>query len=134
MDSEHSHQTAQSPLYPNDLRSLIPEWFEQLDESEVREILRRCGPKAGKQGFVRGFYWSFNNARSPLSVSTPSQTYYGNVIIIEADSLILCAGTKVVAFIPYAFITAINLLYDAAPHETAVIKLDEFIKNAETQT
>lgn len=111
---------------PNDLRSLIPEWFEPLDESEVREILQHCGPRAQNIGFVRGFYWPRQNSRSRLSVATPREIFYGNSVLIEADSLILCEDVEVVAFIPYAYITAVHLLRDTDASGTRAFDPAEF--------
>lgn len=120
-------------MQPTDLRSLIPEWFEPLDDAEVRDILAHCGPVAQSLGFVRGFFWPFKNGRSPLSVSTPSKTYYGNAILIEADSLILCAGSDVVAFLPYPYIAAVHLLRDTVENAPAIVNAEEFLKKPEHQ-
>jgi len=120
-------------MQPTDLRSLIPAWFEPLDEAEVRDILAHCGSVAQSQGFVRGFYWPFKNGRSPLSVSTPSKTYYGNAILIEADALILCSGSEVVALLPYPYIAAVHLLRDSAESEPAIINAEEFLEKFEHQ-
>ena len=120
-------------MQPTDLQSLIPAWFEPMDEAEVRDILAHCGSVAQAQGFVRGFYWPFQGGRSPLSVSTPSKTYYGNAILIEADSLILCSGFDVVAFLPYPYIAAVHLLRDSQDHPPAIVNAEELMKKTGAQ-